>query len=166
MLPVLSECASGPFYWIIDDASFRKYGQHSVGVARQYCGNMGKTENCQVAVSLSFATAEGSLPLAYRLYLPRDWTDQRARCERAAVPEHIAFETKHEIVWTQIEAALAAGIPRGTVLMDTGYENAILRDRLTEHRLHTLLASTLRRCCGGGASAWADAAKAQTRPAA
>jgi SRSO17 transposase len=86
-------------------------------------------------VSLSFATAEGSLPLAYRLYLPRDWTDQPARCERAGVPEHIAFETKHEIAWTQIEAALAAGIPRGTVLMDTGYENAILRDRLTEHQL-------------------------------
>ena len=70
VLPVLSAFARGPCYWIIDDTSFRKYGQHSVDVARRYCGHLGKTENCQVAVSLSFATAEGSLPLAYRLYLP------------------------------------------------------------------------------------------------
>jgi SRSO17 transposase len=135
VLPALSECASGPCYWIIDDTSFRKYGQHSVGVARQYCGHLGKTENCQVAVSLSFATAEGSLPLAYRLYLPADWADDEARRKRAGVPESVAFATKHEIAWRQIEAALAAGIARGTVLMDAGYENAILRDRLTEHQL-------------------------------
>jgi SRSO17 transposase len=135
VLPVLAESTSGPCYWIIDDTSFRKYGRHSVGVARQYCGHLGKTENCQVAVSLSFATAEGSLPLAYRLYLPAEWADDEARRQRAGVPESVAFATKHEIAWTQIEAALAAGIPRGTVLMDTGYENATLRDRLTEHRL-------------------------------
>ena len=100
-------------------------------------------------MSLSFATAEGSLPLAYRLYLPRDWTDQPARCERWGCRRAHRFRTKHEIAWTQIEAALAAGIPRGTVLMDTGYENAILRDRLTEHSFNTLPASTRRRCCGG-----------------
>ena len=135
VLPVLAQSTSGPCYWIIDDTSFRKYGEHSVGVARQYCGHLGKTENCQVAVSLSFATAEGSLPLAYRLYLPREWTQERARCKRAGVPRSIAFATKHEIAWTQIEAALAAAIPRGTVLMDSGYENAILRDRLTAHDL-------------------------------
>ena len=115
----------------------------------RYCGHLGKTENCQVAVSLSFATAEGSLPLAYRLYLPAEWADDEARRKRAGVPESVAFATKHEIAWTQIEAALAAGIARGTVLMDAGYENAILRDRLTEHQLRTLPASTLRRCCGG-----------------
>lgn len=135
VLPVLTRSTSGACYWIIDDTAFRKYGKHSVGVARQYCGNLGKTENCQVAVSLSFATAEGSLPLAYQLYLPREWTNDAGRCERVGVPEHIAFATKHEIAWKQIEAALAAGIPRGTVLMDTGYENAILRDRLTAHGL-------------------------------
>ena len=106
-----------------------------MGVARRSCGHLGKTENCQVAVSLSFATAEGSLPLAYRLYLPHAWTDEPARCERAGVPESIRFATKHEIAWMQIEAALGAGIPHGTVLMDTGYENAVLRDRLTEHQL-------------------------------
>ena len=135
VLPVLIESLTGACYWIIDDTSFRKYGQHSVGVARQYCGHLGKTENCQVAVSLSFATAEGSLPLANRLYLPAEWAADEARGKRAGVPENVAFATKHEMAWTQIEAALAAGIPRGTVLKDTGYENAILRDRLTEHQL-------------------------------
>ena len=135
VLPVLTQSTAGPCYWIIDDTSFRKYGRCSVGVARQYCGQLGKTENCQVAVSLSFATAEGSLPLAYRLYLPREWTDEPTRCEQVGVPPSVTFATKHEIAWTQIEAALAAGIPRGTVLMDTGYENAILRDRLTAHGL-------------------------------
>jgi SRSO17 transposase len=135
VLPVLTASTTGSCYWIIDDTSFRKYGRHSVGVARQYCGHLGKTENCQVTVSLSFATIEGSLPLAYQLYLPREWLDEPARCERAGVPKPIAFATKHAIAWTQIEAALVAGIPRGTVLMDTGYENVILRDRLTAHGL-------------------------------
>src|SRR6266487_53790 len=69
LLPVLARAA--PCYWIIDDTGFPKWGQHSVGVARQYCGQLGKTDNCQVAVSLSLATREGSLPLAYRLYVPR-----------------------------------------------------------------------------------------------
>jgi SRSO17 transposase len=135
VLPVLAQSTTGPCYWIIDDTSFRKYGRHSVGVARQYCGNIGKTENCQVAVSLSFATAEGSLPLAYQLYLPREWTDEPARCQRAGVPQNMRFASKHEIALRQIEAALAAGIARGTVLMDTGYENAPLRDELTAHGL-------------------------------
>jgi SRSO17 transposase len=106
-----------------------------VGVARQYCGWAGKTENCPVAVSLSFATAEGSLPLDYQLYLPREWTKEPSRCQRAGVPRNIRFATKHELALRQIEAALAAGIARGTVLMDTGYENAPLRDELTAHGL-------------------------------
>ena len=86
VLPVLSRDGPAPYYWIIDDTGFRKYGRHSVGVARQYCGHLGKTDNCQVAVSLSFATAEGSLPLAYRLYLPREWAEDKARRKRAGVP--------------------------------------------------------------------------------
>lgn len=136
VVPVLSEGGKARCFWIIDDTGFRKYGTHSVGVARQYCGQLGKTENCQVAVSLSLATAEASLPLAYRLYLPREWTEDRKRCERAGVPKHIAFATKGQLAWGQIEAALAAGIPRGTVLMDAGYgDEAALRDRLSAHGL-------------------------------
>ena len=88
VVPVLSREGQARCFWIIDDTSYRKYGKHSVGVARQYCGHLGKTENCQVAVSLSLATEEGSLPLAYRLYLPHEWTENKKRCERAGVPRN------------------------------------------------------------------------------
>lgn len=136
VVPVLSQAGAAPCYWIIDDTGFRKWGTHSVGVARQYCGQLGKTDNCRVAVSLSFATAEGSLPLAYRLYMPRAWTDDRARCARVGVPEALGFATKGELAWAQIDAALAAAIPRGPVLMDAAYgDEAALRDRLTAHDL-------------------------------
>jgi len=136
VVPVLSQAGQAPCFWIIDDTGFRKYGKHSVGVARQYCGPLGKTDNCQVAVSLSLATVEGSVPLAYRLYLPKEWADDKRRCKRAGVPKGIRFATKGELAWAQIEAALAAGIPRGTVLMDAGYgDEAALRDRLSAHGL-------------------------------
>jgi SRSO17 transposase len=134
--PRLTGSGKRPCYWIIDDTGQRKYGQHSVGVARQYCGQLGKVDNCQVAVSLSVATEQGSLPLAYQLYLPEAWARDKARRKRAGVPRHIRFATKGEIARTQIEAALAAGIPRGPVLMDAGYgDEAALRDWLTEQGL-------------------------------
>jgi SRSO17 transposase len=136
VVPVLSEAGQAPCFWIIDDTGFRKYGKHSVGVARQYCGQLGKTDNCQVAVSLSLATVEGSVPLDYRLYLPNEWAEDKQRRKLAGVPKEIAFATKGELAWRQIEAALAAGIPRGPVLMDAGYgDEAALRDRLSAHRL-------------------------------
>ncbi len=136
MVPVLSGDGQEPCYWILDDTGHRKYGKHSVGVARQYCGQLGKTDNCQVAVSLSLATAEGSVPLAYRLYLPQEWTDDKKRCARAGAPAGLGFATKGEIAWEQIEAALAAGIPRGPVLVDAGYgDETALRDRLSARGL-------------------------------
>jgi SRSO17 transposase len=107
--------------WIIDDTGFPKKGEHSVGVTRQYCGQLGKQDNCQVAVSLSLANRHASLPIAYRLYLPQDWaTDHDRRC-KARVPEDIGFATKPEIALSQIEAACKADLPRGVVLMDAGY---------------------------------------------
>ena len=107
--------------WIIDDTSFPKHGHHSVGVARQYCGQLGKTDNCQVTVTLSVANHAGSLPIAYRLYLPREWTSDAARCRKAGVPKTTKFASKTDIALAQIEAACAAGIPRGVVLMDHAY---------------------------------------------
>jgi SRSO17 transposase len=107
--------------WIIDDTGLPKQGRHSVGVARQYCGQLGKQDNCQVAVSLSLANAHASLPVAYRLYLPRDWADDDARRDKVGVPDDIAFMTKPQIALAQIRAAHAAGLPRGAVLMDAGY---------------------------------------------
>jgi SRSO17 transposase len=136
VVPILSEAGQGPCFWIIDDTGVRKYGKHSVGVARQYCGQLGKTENCQVAVSLSLASDKGSVPLNYRLYLPQEWAKDQARRKLAGVPKEIAFATKGELAWVQIEAALAAGIARGTVLMDAGYgDETALRDRLSAHGL-------------------------------
>jgi SRSO17 transposase len=109
--------------WIIDDTSFPKQGRHSVGVARQYCGQRGKEDNCQVAVSLSLANGRSSLPVAYRLYLPREWAQDRERLRKAGVPEDISFKTKHEIALDQLRWACAAGLPRGVVLTDAGYGN-------------------------------------------
>jgi SRSO17 transposase len=109
--------------WIIDDTSFPKQGRHSVGVARQYCGQLGKQDNCQVAVSLSLANRHASLPVAYRLYLPQEWANDRARRRKTGVPEEIAFKTKPEIALDQLRWACAAGLPRGVVLLDAGYGN-------------------------------------------
>jgi SRSO17 transposase len=109
--------------WIIDDTSFPKKGHHSVGVARQYCGQLGKQDNCQVAVSLSVATHQGSLPVAYRLYLPKDWADDPVRRTVTGVPDDIRFQTKPEIALQQMRQALAAGVPPGVVLGDPAYGN-------------------------------------------
>jgi SRSO17 transposase len=118
--------------WIIDDTSFPKQGRHSVGVARQYCGQLGKEDNCQVAVSLSIATCDASLPVAYRLYLPQEWAQDRDRLRKAGVPADISFKTKHEIALEQVHWACEAGLPRGVVLMDAGYgNNSELRADLT-----------------------------------
>src|SRR6201993_3146126 len=107
--------------WIIDDTAFPEQGRHSVGVARQYCGQLGKQDNCQVAVSLSIANHDASLPVAYRLYLPEDWASDTARRKKTGVPDQIGFQTKIEIALDQIRAACAAGLPRGVALMDAGY---------------------------------------------
>src|SRR6476619_6636967 len=109
--------------WIIDDTGFPKKGRHLVGVTRQYCGQLGKQDNCQVAVSLSLANHDASLPIAYRLYLPEDWTTDQARRDKARVPQTMAFPTKPEIAFEQIKAARAARLPEGVVLMDAGYGN-------------------------------------------
>src|SRR3954453_13686864 len=105
-------------YWIIDDSGFPKQGTHSVGVARQCCGQLGKQDNCQVAVSLSLANHHASLPVAYQLYLPRDWAQDRARRHKAGVPEEVEFKTKPQIALEQLRWAQQTGLPRGVALLD------------------------------------------------
>lgn len=118
--------------WIIDDTSFPKQGSHSVGVARQYCGQLGKKENCQVAVSLSIANNFASLPVAYRLYLPQAWVDDAERRAKTGVPAEVGFATKLEIALSQVQAAIEAGLPLAPVLMDAGYgHDGKLRAALT-----------------------------------
>jgi len=118
--------------WIIDDTGFPKQGKHSVGVARQYCGQLGKQDNCQVAVTLSLANHYASLPVAYRLYLPKEWAQDEVRRRKTGVPDDIDFQTKPEIALEQVHWAIEAGLPRGVVLMDAGYgSNTELRSSLT-----------------------------------
>jgi SRSO17 transposase len=107
--------------WIIDDTGFPKQGVHSVGVAPQYCGQLGREGNCQVAVSLSVANHHASLPVAFRLYLPRAWAKDRKRRRKAGVPAAIGFMSKQKIALEQIKAALAAGIAPGVALMGADY---------------------------------------------
>ena len=111
--------------WIIDDTGFPKHGPHSVGTHHQYCGQLGKQANCQVAVTLSIANHHASLPVAYRLYLPKVWAEDAARRKKAHVPKPIAFKTKPQIALDQLRAACEAGIPRGVVLMDASYGSNI-----------------------------------------
>jgi SRSO17 transposase len=115
------EAQGGVEAWIVDDTGFQKKGSHSVGVARQYCGRLGKTDNCQIAVTLSIANRHVSLPIAYRLYLPEDWAKDVERRRKAHVPEDVAFRTKPQIALAQIEAAMKDGVERGVVLADAGY---------------------------------------------
>lgn len=108
-------------FWIIDDTGFPKKGIHSVGVARQYCGVLGKQDNCQVAVSVSLACEEGSLPVAWQLYLPRSWAEDARRRHKAGVPEAVEFATKPQIALQQLQHLLDEGAPKHCVLADAGY---------------------------------------------
>jgi len=122
--------------WIVDDTGFPKKGQHSVGVARQYCGQVGKQDNCRVAVSLSVTTENASMPVAFRLYLPEVWASDKARRDKAGVPEEVAFQTKPQIALDQIKRAQQRGVPTGIVLADAGYGNDTqFRTRLNEWKL-------------------------------
>jgi SRSO17 transposase len=108
-------------WWIIDDTGFPKKGKHSVGVARQYCGMLGKQDNCQVAVSVSLACDQGSVPVAWQLYLPEDWAADPVRRQQAGVPEELRFATKTQIALAQLRTLLAEGAPHHCVLADAGY---------------------------------------------
>lgn len=120
-------------WWIIDDTGFPKQGRHSVGVARQYCGMLGKQDNCQVAVSVTLACQAGSLPVAWRLYLPKEWAEDMARREKTGVPPDLEFATKPAIALAQIEQLMDQGAPRHCVLADAGYGvETAFRERLSE----------------------------------
>jgi SRSO17 transposase len=121
---------------IVDDTALPKQGKHSVGVKRQHCGVLGKQANCQVLVSLTLAQQEVPIPIALRLYLPKDWASDEARRAQAKVPESISFETKGDIALAQIDIALADGVRFDTVLADAGYgSSADFRAGLTQRGL-------------------------------
>jgi SRSO17 transposase len=117
--------------WVVDDTGMPKKGTHSVGVARQYCGPLGKPENCQVAVTVSLVNAALSVPCAYRLYLPEAWARDRRRRRAAHVPATVPFAPKWEMALGEIDRLLAADVPCAPVVADAGYGNvAAFRDGL------------------------------------
>jgi SRSO17 transposase len=132
VLPVLRE-RSPIQALVIDDTGLPKKGRHSVGVSRQYCGQTGKRDNCQVAVSLSVCTERASLPIAYRLYLPEAWAQDELLRKKAGIAADIVFETKPQIAARQLTAAVEAGTTAPVVLMDAAYgNNGDLRDHVTD----------------------------------
>ena len=122
VLPVMQK-DSPVVAWIVDDTGFPKQGKHSVGVARQYCGQIGKHDNCQAAVSLSVSTWNASLPVAWRLYLPEAWCQDSEGRRKTGIPEEIEFQTKPAIALQQIRQALEENVPVGVVLADAAYGN-------------------------------------------
>jgi SRSO17 transposase len=108
-------------YWLVDETSFPKQGDHSVGVARQYCGSLGQKANCQVAVSLHARCQNSGWPMGWRLFLPESWTQDRERCRKAGVPDTVGFKPKTDLALELIEQALAAGLAPGVVLADQVY---------------------------------------------
>ena len=109
--------------WIVDDTGFPKKGTHSVGVTRQYCGQLGKQDNCRVAVSVSLATEHASIPATYQLYLPEIWANDPERRKQAGVPKEIRFQTKPDMALDHIRGLVNEDVPRAVVLADAAYGN-------------------------------------------
>jgi len=126
--------------FVVDDTGFPKKGRHSVGVARQYSGTLGRTDNCQIATSLHLAGECGSGCIGMRLYLPEAWTADGARCRAAGVPETITFAPKWQHALHLLDAALTAGVRRHVVLGDAAFgEVTAFRDALTARGLAYVL---------------------------
>jgi len=106
--------------WVVDDTGFPKKGNHSVGVARQYSGTLGKIGNCQVAVSLHYATDDAAAPLDFALYLPEEWLEEERR-QKAGIPKDVTFQPKWGLALALIDRALAWEVPRGVIVADAGY---------------------------------------------
>jgi SRSO17 transposase len=146
-------------YWFIDDVSFPKQGEHSVGVDRQYCGALGKVANCQVAVSLDLGTEESSIPLDWALYLPEEWVEDERRRKKAGIPEGISFKTKPELALELIDEVLGWGLQKRVVLSDSGYgESYEFRQGLRGRGLDYVLQ------VGGDLTAWTDDPHPKEKP--
>ncbi len=106
---------------VVDETGFPKQGRHSAGVARQYSGTLGKIGNCQIGVFVGYASPKGHVGLDRELYLPKDWTDDRARCRAAGIPDAVPFQTKPHLARAMVERALDAGVPAAWVVADEVY---------------------------------------------
>lgn len=107
--------------WLVDDTAFPKKGEHSVGVAHQYCGALGKQANCQVTVTVRLTNEAVSVPAAYQLYLPEHWARDRRRRRAVGVPDTVAFRPKWQIALAQILALHTEDVPLAPVVADAAY---------------------------------------------
>jgi SRSO17 transposase len=135
------ETLSEPEVWIIDETSFPKAGEHSVGVARQYCGALGKIANCQVALSLHWSRGEASCPLSWRLYLPKEWLEDRDRAQEVKLPERVVYQSKTDLALELVDQARAWNIPPLPVVADSAYGNNFeFREALRQRQLRYVVA--------------------------
>jgi len=127
---------SEPEVWILDETSFPKAGEHSVGVARQYCGALGKVANCQVAVTLHWSSAEASCPLSWRLYLPKTWIENAERAQKVKLPKDLTYRSQAELPLELIDQMLSWEVPRLPVVADSAYGNSFeFREQLRRREL-------------------------------
>lgn len=130
---VITELGDPEGVLVIDETGFPKQGRHSVGVARQYCGTLGKIANCQVGVFLGYASSKGHMGLDRALFLPRGWTGDPDRRRKAGVPKGIEYRTKPELALEMVSRALDAGVPAAWVVGDEVYgSDGKLRGSLEE----------------------------------
>ena len=132
---------SDPEVWILDETSFPKAGDHSVGVARQYCGALGKVANCQVAVTLHWSSAEASCPLGWRLYLPQAWIEDKERARQVKLPEGVVYRSQAELALELIDQMLSWEVPRLPVVADSAYGTSFeFREQLRRRGLSYVVA--------------------------
>lgn len=137
MVDLLSESE----VWIIDDTSFPKAGEHSVGVARQYCGALGKVANCQVAVTIHWSSSEASCPLGWRLYLPQEWLEDPERAAEVRLPAGLEYKTKIELALELMDQMLGWGLSPLPVVADSFYGNDFsFREALRNRKLSYVVA--------------------------
>jgi len=118
---MIAEATVGNGVLLFDDTGFAKQGKASVGVARQYSGTLGKVGNCQVGVTCCYSDPQASWPVAVRLYLPQEWTDDPERLRRARVPADVPFQTKPQIALALLDQARVWGVPHRCVVADADY---------------------------------------------
>jgi SRSO17 transposase len=131
---VVAEMGDPQGVLVVDETGFPKQGSHSVGVARQYCGTLGKIANCQIGVLLGYATAHGHVGLDCALFVPEEWFADRDRCRQAGLPDSVTHQTKPQLAWELLERALEAGVPAAWVTADAVYGSAGKLRRALEAR--------------------------------